>query len=221
VARGILVTGTDTGVGKTVAAVALVRGLAAAGVRVVGMKPVAAGCPADGGPNEDVVALAAAGNVAAPLADRNPYALAEAVAPHLAAARAGAAIELDVIAAAYARLGASAEVIVVEGAGGALVPLDERHDMLDIARRLRLPVLLVVGVRLGCLSHACLSALAVQARGLELAGWVAARIDPAMPLADENVAWLSRALPAPRVADLRSDPAPAFDRAALRALGLV
>ena len=220
-ARGILVTGTDTGVGKTVASVALVRGLAAAGVRVVGMKPVAAGCPRDGGPNEDVVALAAAGNVAAPLADRNPYALAEAVAPHLAAARAGAVLDLGVIAAAYARLCTAADVVVVEGAGGALVPLDERHDMLDVARRLQLPVLLVVGVRLGCLSHARLTALAVQARGLELAGWVAARIDPAMPLADENVAWLSRALPAPQVADLRADPAAPFERAALRALRLV
>jgi dethiobiotin synthetase len=220
VARGIFVTGTDTGVGKTVAAVALLRGLARSGLRAVGMKPVAAGRAADGGANEDVVALATAGNVGAPLADRNPYALAEAVAPHLAAAREGIALDLDVIAAAYARLGTSADVVVVEGAGGALVPLDERHDMLDIARRLRLPVLLVVGVRLGCLNHARMSALAISGRGLVLAGWVASRIDPGMALADENVAWLARELPALKVADLRSNPAPPFDHAALRILDL-
>lgn len=219
-ARGIFVTGTDTGVGKTVASVALLRGLVMAGLRAVGMKPVSAGHAVDGGPNEDVTRLAAAGNVAAALADRNPYSLAEPVAPHLGAARAGTALDLDVIAAAYARLDALADVVVVEGAGGALVPLDERHDMLDVARRLRLPVLLVVGVRLGCLSHARMSALAIAGRGLACAGWVASRIDPGMPLADENVAWLARDLPAPRVADLRSDPAPPFDTSALRRLGL-
>jgi dethiobiotin synthetase len=220
VARGVFVTGTDTGAGKTVASVALLRGLARSGLRAVGMKPVSAGRAIGGGPNEDVARLAAAGNVDAALADRNPFALAEPVAPHLGAAREGTVLDLDVIAAAYARLRMSADVIVVEGAGGALVPLDERHDMLDIARRLRLPVLLVVGVRLGCLNHARMSALAISARGLVLAGWVAARIDPGMALADENVAWLTRELPAPRIADLRSDPAPPLEQAALRTLGL-
>jgi dethiobiotin synthetase len=220
VARGIFVTGTDTGVGKTVASVALLRGLARSGLRAVGMKPVAAGHAVGGGPNEDVSRLAAAGNVEAALADRNPYSIAEPVAPHLGAARERIVLDLDVIAAAHARLGTSADVVVVEGAGGALVPLDQRHDMLDIARRLRLPVLLVVGVRLGCLSHARMSALAISARGLDLAGWVASRVDPGMALADENVAWLARELPAPWIADLRSDPAPPFDHAALRILGL-
>jgi dethiobiotin synthetase len=220
VARGIFVTGTDTGVGKTVASVALLRGLARSGLRAVGMKPVSAGHAAGGGPNEDVSRLAAAGNVEAALADRNPYSIAEPVAPHLGAAREGIALDLDVIAVAHARLGASADVVVVEGAGGALVPLDERHDMLDIARRLRLPVLLVVGVRLGCLNHARMSALAISGRGLVLAGWVASRIDPGMALADENVAWLARELPALKVADLRSNPAPPFDHAALRILDL-
>ena len=219
-ARGLFVTGTDTGVGKTVASVALLRGLARSGWRAVGMKPVAAGRSAAGMPNEDVVALAAAGNVDAPLADRNPHALAEPVAPHLGAAREGTVLDLDVIAAAYARLGALADVVVVEGAGGALVPLDERHDMLNVARRLRLPVMLVVGVRLGCLNQARMSALAIRGRGLVFAGWVASRVDPGMALADENVAWLARELPAPKVADLRSDPAPPLDRAALRMLGL-
>jgi dethiobiotin synthetase len=220
VARGIFVTGTDTGVGKTVASVALLRGLARSGLRAVGMKPVSAGHSDGGGPHEDVTRLAAAGNVEAALADRNPFAIAEPVAPHLGAAREGIVLDLDVIVAAYARLGTSADVVVVEGAGGALVPLDERHDMLDIARRLRLPVLLVVGMRLGCLNHARMSALAIRGRGLVFAGWVASRVDPGMALADENVAWLARELPAPKVADLRSDPAPPLDRAALRMLGL-
>lgn len=219
--RGIFVTGTDTGVGKTVASVALLRGLVRAGRRAVGMKPVAAGLPAGGGPNEDVAALVAAGNVDAPIADRNPYALAAPVAPHLAAAGEGVVLDLGAIAAAYARLAASADVVVVEGAGGPLVPLDERLDMLDIARRLRLPVVLVVAVRLGCLSHARMCALAIRARGLHLAGWVASRTDPAMLLAGENVAWLDRELPAPRVADLWADPAPPLDREALRLLGLL
>ena len=219
-ARGIFVTGTDTGVGKTVASVALLRGLARSGRRAVGMKPVSAGHSDGGGPHEDVTRLAAAGNVEAALADRNPFAIAEPVAPHLGAAREGIVLDLDVIVAAYARLGTSADVVVVEGAGGALVPLDERHDMLDIARRLRLPVLLVVGMRLGCLSHARMSALAIRGRGLAFAGWVASRVDPGMALADENVAWLARELPAPKIADLRSDPAPPLDRAALRMLGL-
>jgi dethiobiotin synthetase len=220
VARGIFVTGTDTGVGKTVASVALLRGLARSGRRAVGMKPVSAGHSDGGGPHEDVTRLAAAGNVEAALADRNPFAIAEPVAPHLGAAREGIVLDLDVIVAAYARLGTSADVVVVEGAGGALVPLDERHDMLDIARRLRLPVLLVVGMRLGCLNHARMSALAIRGRGLAFAGWVASRVDPGMVLADENVAWLARELPAPKIADLRSDPAPPLDRAALRMLGL-
>jgi len=220
VARGIFVTGTDTGVGKTVASVALLRGLARSGLRAVGMKPVSAGRSDGGGPHEDVTRLAAAGNVEAALADRNPFAIAEPVAPHLGAGREGTVLDLDVIVAAYARLGTSADVVIVEGAGGALVPLDERHDMLDIARRLRLPVLLVVGMRLGCLSHARMSALAIRGRGLAFAGWVASRVDPEMALADENVAWLARELPAPKIADLRSDPAPPLDRAALRMLGL-
>jgi dethiobiotin synthetase len=200
-ARGIFVTGTDTGVGKTRVAAALLRALVAHGVRAVGMKPVAAGVAPDLGMNADVALLLAAGNVAAARDDVNPYALTAAIAPHVAAARDGRVIELSTIAAAYARLAQQADAIVVEGAGGAMVPLDARHDMLDIARVLALPVLLVVGVRLGCLNHARLSAVAIGARGLVLAGWVANRIDPAMEAADESIATLAATLPAPLVAD--------------------
>lgn len=220
-AVGILVTGTDTGVGKTLVAVAMLRGLVAAGVRAVGMKPVSAGASTPGGINDDVLALESAGNVAAPLRDRNPFALADAAAPHLVARRTGVAIELPAIVAAYERLALVADAVVVEGAGGALVPLDDRLDVLDIARALRLPVVLVVGVRLGCLNHARLSALAIGARGLRLAGWIASHIDPAMPYADENVAWLAGDLPARCVAEIRTAMPPPLPREALEALALL
>jgi dethiobiotin synthetase len=206
--RTLFVTGTDTGVGKTVASVALLRSLAASGRLAVGMKPVAAGIDAGDEVNADVAALFAAGNVDAPLADRNPYAFASPIAPHAAAARSGVAIDLERIAAAHARLAGRADVVVVEGAGGPLVPIGARHDMLDVARRLAAPVVLVVGVRLGCLGHALAAELAIRARGLELAGWVANRIDPGMAAAEESVAALDARLPAPRVADLDwGDPA--------------
>ena len=162
--RGIFVTGTDTGVGKTVVAVALLRALVASGRRAVGMKPVSAGIEPDESVNADVVALDEAGNVDAPVADRNPFAFAPAIAPHLAAAQAGVAVDLAVVAAAYARLASRCDVVVVEGAGGVLVPIDATQDMLDIAAILHLPVVLVVGMRLGCLNHALLSAAAIRAR---------------------------------------------------------
>lgn len=199
---GIFVIGTDTGVGKTVTACALLRAHAARGLRAVGMKPVASGIALDSGHNEDVGALEAAGNVQAPLAARNPYAFAPAIAPHLAAAQAGVKIELGRIDLAYRELALLADRIVVEGAGGAFSPLDGEHDMLDIASTIGLPVLLVVGMRLGCLNHALLSALAIRARGLALAGWVANAIEPALPYFDENVATIERRLVAPRLATL-------------------
>ncbi len=206
--RGLFVTGTDTGIGKTVAAVAILRSLVASGRRAVGMKPVSAGIDEGTQVNADVAAMDAAGNVAAPLAERNPYAFGPPIAPHVAAARAGVAIDLERIADAYARLAARADAVVVEGAGGPLVPIDARRDMLDIAQRLRVPVVLVVGVRLGCLNHALAAELAIRSRGLELAGWIANRIDPAMEAADDTLAALDARLPAPRVADLAwGDPA--------------
>ena len=216
--RGIFVTGTDTGVGKTAVAAALLRALVAQGWRAVGMKPVAAGVEADGR-NADVVALAAASNVAAEPALVNPYCFAPPIAPHVAARAEGRAIELRVLADACATLARAADVVVVEGAGGALVPLGPDHDMLDVARACALPVLLVVGVRLGCLNHALLSALAIRARGLTLAGWVATRIDPAMCAAQDSVDELASRLPAPCVGDCPAADATAFAPAALARLG--
>ncbi len=223
--RGIFVTGTDTGIGKTRVAGALLRAFATRGWRAVGMKPIAAGVAPGASRNADVAALQSAGNVAASLDDVNPYSFAPAIAPHLAAVKSGVVLELESIATAYARLAARADIVVVEGAGGTLVPLFGSCDMLDVPARLNLPVLLVVGMRLGCLNHALLSALAINARGLTFAGWIANRIDPEMLAIDDNIAALAARLPAPLVADLSWCPGEegtmSLPESAIRALDLV
>jgi len=201
-ARGVFIAGTDTGVGKTVFACALLRAYAARGLRAVGMKPVAAGIAPGSACNADVAALAAASNVDAPLDARNPFAFAPAIAPHLAAAEAGVAIDLVRIREAYKLIAARADRVVVEGAGGVCVPLGPRHDMLDVALTLSLPVVLVVGMQLGCLNHALLSAHAIRARGLALVGWVGNLVDPEMARIEENLAALDQRLPARRIATL-------------------
>jgi len=195
-ARGLFVTGTDTGVGKTRVAVALIHELRAQGLRVAAMKPVSAGSE-PGELNEDVTALLQAANVAADIRDVNPYAFDQPVAPHIAAAQAGVRIELAVITAAYSRLAAAADVVVVEGAGGWRVPLNEAEDMADLAQALGLPVVLVVGLRLGCINHALLTAESIARRQVPWAGWVGNHIDPAMACQAENLAALRARLPAP------------------------
>ncbi|MEP7206382.1 MAG: dethiobiotin synthase [Casimicrobiaceae bacterium] len=197
--RGIFVTGTDTGVGKTFVACALLRTLVAGAVRAVGMKPVAAGIEPGETLADDVRALQAAGNVDAAMASINPYAFVPPIAPHVAAEQTGTTIDLERIAAAYADLAAQSDVVVVEGAGGPLVPLGPRIDMLDIAARLRLPVLLVVGLRLGCIHHALAAELAIRSRGLVLAGWVANRIDPTMLEPEASLAAIAARIGAPAV----------------------
>lgn len=193
------VTGTDTGVGKTLVAGALLHKLARRGLRVVGMKPVAAGARWRDGAwrNDDVELLAAAGNVTAPRDVVCPYLLPQAVAPHIAASLAGVRLQLPTILRAYQGLRAQADAVIVEGVGGFRVPLGEDFDSADLARELALPVVLVVGLRLGCLNHAALTAEAIAARGLRLCGWVANAIDPRMDQADGNVAALQRLLAAP------------------------
>ena len=199
---GFFVTGTDTDVGKTLAACALLRALGASGLRVIGMKPVAAGGDTIGGRlvNADVAALMAESNVQAPAELVNPYCFAQPIAPHIAAALAGVSIDLGRIGSAYDALAARAECVVVEGAGGFRVPLGARVDTADLAASLGLPVVLVVGMRLGCLNHAILTAAAIRAAGLALAGWVANHIDRDMMYADENVAAIAERLDAPLIA---------------------
>lgn len=197
--HGWFVTGTDTGVGKTLVAAALVRRLREHGLRVTGMKPVASGCEstADGLRNEDALALQAESSQAWPYEVVNPFAYAPAIAPHVAAAQAGTPIDFDAIERNYDHLRTSSDAIVVEGAGGWRVPLAGRNTIADLAVRLRLPVVLVVGLRLGCLNHAFLTAEAIQRSGLPLAGWVGSTIDPAFACAEENLATLREWLPAP------------------------
>ena len=197
--HGIFVTGTDTGVGKTRVATALLRAFARRGLRAVGMKPVAAGCERIDGAlvSEDVAALAAASNVNLPVDLINPYRFQPAIAPHLAAELAGETISLQRIRDAYVALAVRADRVVVEGAGGFLVPLNEREDFGHLARLLELPVLLVVGMRLGCLNHALLTAESIERRGLRLRGWVANSIDPEFERATENISSLEGRISAP------------------------
>ncbi|MCC7484214.1 MAG: dethiobiotin synthase [Burkholderiales bacterium] len=219
--HGVFVTGTDTGVGKTLVACALIRAFTRRGLRAAGMKPVAAGAAPSGGVlvNGDVEQLIAAGNVAAPREIVNPYCFAEPIAPHIAAARAGTTIDTARIARAHEALRARADVVVVEGAGGFRVPLGAAADTADLAVRLALPVVLVVGMRLGCLNHALLTAEAIAARGLALAGWVANHVAPEMDAVDENVRALEARLKAPLIARIAYAPA-APAAAAERALAL-
>ncbi|MBU6404513.1 MAG: dethiobiotin synthase [Proteobacteria bacterium] len=209
----VFITGTDTGIGKTFVSVALLHALRAAGLRAVGMKPVASGCTrtAHGLRNDDALALQAASAPRPDYARVNPLAFAAPVSPHLAAAAEGRHITLEPIHAAFAQLGTLADARVVEGVGGWLAPLSDALVAGDLARALRLPVILVVGLRLGCLNHALLSARAIQADGCELLGWIGNRIDADMLVPEDNLATLRARLPAPclGVIDYRADAASA------------
>ncbi|HXE37023.1 MAG TPA: dethiobiotin synthase [Azonexus sp.] len=194
--QAYFLTGTDTEVGKTFITCALLHRAARDGLRAAGLKPVAAGTDA-AGRNEDVEAIRAASNLKLPDATINPYCFEAAVAPHIAAAEAGVAIEFGPIRAACASARQAADLLIVEGVGGFRVPLGSDGDSADLAVALGLPVILVVGLRLGCINHALLTAEAIAARGLGIAGWVANHIDPAMARFAENLATLSELLPAP------------------------
>jgi dethiobiotin synthetase len=195
----IYVTGTDTGIGKTLASCALLHALRGRGLRVAGMKPVASGCARIAGEwrNEDALAWQGAGDAGLAYADINPFALEHPLAPELAARDAGIAVELQPILDAYARLAACADALVVEGVGGWAAPLSASLMQADLVRALRLPVVLVVGLRLGCLNHALLSARAIAGDGVRLAGWIASHVDPVMELVEDNLAMLRERLPAP------------------------
>ncbi|WP_027780072.1 dethiobiotin synthase [Paraburkholderia caledonica] len=189
-ALSLFVTGTDTEIGKTFVSCALLRGFAREGLQAAAMKPIAAGAFELNGElhNEDADQLDAASTVLLPPAMRTPYLLKEPAAPHIAAALENVALDIDHIVACHAQALQRADVVVVEGVGGFRVPLTATHDTADLAVALKLPVVLVVGMRLGCISHALLTADAIAARGLTLAGWVANRVDPDMTFPDENIA---------------------------------
>jgi dethiobiotin synthetase len=195
----VFITGTDTGVGKTRVAAALCRAVAARGIRVAAMKPVASGCALtpEGLRNEDALALLAAMNVRARYSDVNPYAFAPAIAPHIAAREAGVDIDFSVLDRAYERLRMQSQVLIVEGAGGWLAPLDSSRVFADLAVHWQMDVVLVVGMRLGCLNHALLTVESVERRGLSLRGWVANSIDPGFERVTENISSLKNRISAP------------------------
>lgn len=215
VSQSVFVTGTDTGVGKTRVAVQLLRQLAAQGLRVAAMKPVAAGAfeTSHGLRNDDALDLAAAASVRLPYELVNPCCLPLATSPHLAARAAGLRIDIPQLEAAYQAIAARSDIVIVEGAGGWLAPIGEPEapglpgpTMADLARELALPALLVVGIRLGCLNHALLTAAAIRASGVPLAGWVANRLDPDFADAGDYVLALQARLPAPRLGTLGYEP---------------
>lgn len=187
--QAYFITGTDTDVGKTHVACLLIQQYVDQGFRVVGMKPVAAGCELIGGEwvNEDVQKLIAVSNVDAPKELVNPYCFREYIAPHIAANKSGEAIIVSKIIQAFNQLRTMADVVVVEGAGGFLVPLDNQTTLADLADALGIPVILVVGMRLGCINHSLLTFEAIKARGLLLHGWVANEVHPEMDKYLENL----------------------------------
>lgn len=191
--QAFFITGTDTGVGKTYVACKLIRDYVAQGHRVIGMKPVAAGLDLVNGQwvNDDVLRLEEASNVKAPRELINPYSFKEAVAPHIAAEKAGIEVKIDVIKQAFQALSKLADIVIVEGAGGFLVPLNNQQSMADLSAALDIPVILVVGMKLGCINHSLLTVEAIKARGLKLHGWVANQIEPEMAFFDENITTIA------------------------------
>jgi len=204
--QSYFIIGTDTNVGKTYVASALVRHFAKAGYQTIGMKPIASGCmqtPDGDLLNDDVLALSTASNVVAPLDLTNPYRFSPAIAPHIAAEQAEEIVDCEKIKQAYHELTQLAEVVVVEGAGGFLVPLNRQETLADLAVTLNIPMILVVGMRLGCINHALLTVEAIKSRGLTLAGWVANQVDAEMPVFEENLASLQQRIAAPCISVVR------------------
>ncbi len=200
-ARGVYITGTDTGIGKTFASCALLHALRTLGLRAIGMKPVASGCErgAEGWRNDDALRLLAASDPQPDYALVNPYALPAPTAPELAAADVGVEVVLPPLRVAFDALAADADVVVVEGVGGWAAPLSPRLDQCDLVHAFELPVVLVVGLRLGCISHARLAARAIRTDGGQLLGWIGSAVDADFKRSAETVAILDRCIPAPRL----------------------
>jgi dethiobiotin synthetase len=210
---GIFVTGTDTGVGKTLVSVSLVKALVQHGLRVSAMKPIASGSehtPA-GLRNADALALAGAANVSVPYETLNPYCFEPAVSPHLAAKEAGIDVDLRIIKERFLALASGADFVVVEGAGGWYAPISPTQRMSDLPAMLDVPTLLVVGLRLGCLNHALLTKRAIDAHGVEFAGWVGNRVDSTLQRREENLASLTQMLGSEPLAVFPFQPESQFD----------
>jgi len=199
---GIFVTGTDTGVGKTRVSVALLRTLTEMGHCCIGMKPVACGCEhtPNGWRHGDALELMRASSIEVGYDEVNPYPLIEAIAPHLAARQMGVEIDIGRLSKQARELRARADIVVVEGAGGLLVPLRDKQTQVDLIATLGLPILLVVGIRLGCLNHALLSLESLLRRELPVMGWVANCCDGDMQYPDENIETLRDMLDIPLLA---------------------
>jgi dethiobiotin synthetase len=205
---GFFITGTDTGCGKTRVTVGLLRALRGLGTAAIGMKPIAAGTISTnyGMINDDVAKIAAESyddKGLRPLpTDINPYCFESPISPNIAARQTGVEVDLNRIATAYARLSERCGCVLVEGAGGWLCPVGPDASMADVAQQLALPVVMVVGMRLGCLNHALLTAQGIERAGLKLAGWIASVIEPAMRALPENLETLRSRLSAPHLAAL-------------------
>ena len=198
-AHGYFITGTDTGIGKTLISCALIYKLRKQNVKTIGMKPIAAGADltSQGLRNEDALMMIQAAQTSLPYELINPTCYAEPIAPHIAAKMSNHPINVETILKSYKQLQQEAEIIIVEGAGGWFVPLNDEQTLATLACDLTLPVILVVGMRLGCLNHALLTQHAIKSSGLTLAGWVANIIDPDMQHKDENIAYLTQHIHAP------------------------
>ncbi|MBA1201676.1 dethiobiotin synthase [Pseudomonas capeferrum] len=211
------IAGTDTDVGKTTIAAGLLRCARLSGLSTLGAKPVASGCvvTAEGLRNPDALALIAESSLSLPYDQVNPFAFEPAIAPHLAAREAGTALTVPTLQAAMHQvLAYNADFTLIEGAGGWRVPLSDQANLSDLAIALKLPVILVVGVRLGCINHALLSAEAILRDGLQLAGWVANIIEPGTSRLEENLASLAERLPAPCLGKVPTLKAPSAEAVA-------
>lgn len=197
--KGLFITGTDTDVGKTHVACAIVAALKQQGLRAAVMKPVASGCiqTADGLRNDDALKLMSIASVSQAYEQVNPYAFEPAIAPHLAAQQAGVEIQLNEIEKQYFKTAIHADVCVVEGAGGWMVPLNDDETIADLASQLQLPIILVVGMKLGCISHALLTIEQIEREALPVVGWVANQLEPQMERIEENIQTLEQRIPYP------------------------
>ncbi len=193
------ITGTDTDVGKTIIALGLIKKLQRQGLKVAAMKPISAGCEAtpEGLRNSDAVQLQQQSDVALDYNTLNPYAFSPAIAPHIAAADEGVRIDIETIYQHYLAIAAQSDCVIVEGAGGWQVPLNDFQTIADLGKRLQLPVILVVGMRLGCISHTLLTVESINRAGLPLAGWVANQLEPDMSRLAENITTLQQRIDAP------------------------